>query len=165
MVFDMNKRIIIISTLFLAIDQILKLVAELNNVHISVIKNFFNLTYVQNTGAAWSILQGKTALLIIISIVMLVLIYSMTFSFSNTKFNDFAFGLLFSGVFGNLIDRVFCGYVRDFLDFEIFGYNFPVFNIADMAIIIGVILLMVASIKGEKENGNSSKSRRKLRKN
>lgn len=161
----MNKRMIAISTIFLIIDQITKAIIELNNVKVVVIKDFFNLTYVQNTGAAWSMFQGKTALLIIVSVVMLALIYNMTFSFSRSKFNDFAFGLLFGGVLGNLVDRVFYGFVRDFLDFKIFGYNFPVFNIADSAIIIGVMLLIITSIKGDNKDGNSSKSRRKIREN
>lgn len=161
----MNKRMIIISTIFLVIDQIIKSIIELNNVSVTVIKDFFNITYVQNTGAAWSILEGKQILLILISVVMLFFIYNMTFSFEKSKFNNFAFGLLFSGVFGNLIDRVFYGYVRDFLSFKLFNYSFPVFNIADMAIVIGVLLLIVSSIKGEIKNGSSSKGRRDITKN
>lgn len=159
----MNKKMVIISTIILIIDQIIKSIIQINNIHIDIIKDLFGFNYYQNTGAAWSILEGNTLLLIIISIVMLVLIYNMTFSYEETKLNNLSFGLLFGGIFGNLVDRVFYGYVRDFIDIKIFGYNFPVFNIADMAIVVGVLLLVISTLKGELKDGNNS--RRKLRKN
>ena len=84
---------------------------------------------------------------------MLVLVYSLMFSYASNKFNDTAFGLLFGGILGNLCDRIFYGYVRDFIGLNIFGYNFPIFNIADMSIVIGVILIVVATFKGDVKNG------------
>ena len=75
-----------------------------------------------------------------------------------------AFGLLLGGLSGNLIDRLFFGYVRDFLDFYIFGYDYPVFNIADICIVFGVILLIIAVLKGEDTNeDNSNRKSRKTR--
>lgn len=159
----MNKKIVIISTILLIIDQITKSLVELSDVHISIISNFFRINYYENTGAAFSILEGRVPILILISIVMLVMIYSMTFSYDESKTSNIAFGLLFGGVFGNLIDRVFCGFVRDFIDFKIFGYNFPVFNFADVFIVLGVILLLIVTIKGEKKHGSGSIRRRKLK--
>lgn len=156
----MNKKMVIISTIVLIIDQITKSMAQIYSVNISLIGNFFRLSYYQNTGAAWSILEGRQTLLIVISLIMLVLVFNMMYSYENNKLNNTAFGLLVGGILGNLIDRIFNGYVRDFLEFNIFGYNFPIFNIADMGIVIGVILVLLSTIKGEFKDG--SKGRRKL---
>ncbi len=76
----MNKKIVIISTITLVIDQILKSIIELSNAHVNVLFDIIRLNYYENTGAAFSILQGKVPYLILISIIMLVIIYSMTFS-------------------------------------------------------------------------------------
>ena len=161
----MNKRKLIISVIALVIDQITKLLVQTYNARISIIDNFFSIRYFQNTGAAWSILEGKTTLLVAVSLIMLVFVYSMMFSFDEDKLSDTAFGLLFGGILGNLIDRIFYGFVRDFIAVRIFSYNYPIFNIADAAIVIGVILLIIATIKGDIKNGNSSKRRRSISKN
>lgn len=150
----MNKKMVIISSIILLFDQIVKSIIQISNVHFNIISNILSFNYYQNTGAAWSILQGKTVVLIIISIVMLIFVYSMSFSYEDSKSKNISFGLLFGGIVGNLIDRIFYGYVRDFIDINIFSYNFPVFNIADMAIVIGVIMLIVSTIKGELKSGN-----------
>ena len=159
----MNKRKVIIAIIVLIFDQLTKVIVDAYNSQFTIIDNVFNITYYQNTGAAWSILEGNILLLIGISIVALVLVYSMMFSFENNVLNDAAFGLLFGGILGNLIDRILFGYVRDFVELNIFGYNFPVFNLADTAIVVGVIIIIIATIKGEINSGN--KSRRKWRKN
>ena len=69
----MNKKMVIISTIVLIIDQITKSMAQIYSVNISLIGNFFRLSYYQNTGAAWSILEGRQTLLIVISLIMLVI--------------------------------------------------------------------------------------------
>lgn len=158
----MNKKKTVLAIIIFVIDQILKSVVQLNNVNVSVVDNFFRLTYYQNTGAAWSILEGHSYLLILISIIMLVLVFNMMYSYEDDKLNNAAFGLLIGGILGNLCDRVFYGMVRDFIDIRLFGYEFPVFNIADMAIVIGVLLILISTIKGDLKNGNRSK--RKLNK-
>lgn len=145
----MNRKIVIIGIIALVIDQITKSLMQIYDVHFNIINGFLSLNYIQNTGAAWSILEGKLYLLIGISIVMLILVYNMSFSYDNNKLNNITFGLLFGGIIGNLIDRVFYGMVRDFIDINIFGYDFPVFNIADMAIVFGVIILLIGTLKGE----------------
>ena len=110
-----------------------------------IIPGFFSITYVQNTGAAWSILSGKQTFLIWVSVIEIAVI--TWFFFRNRKDHNrlymTALTLMLGGAFGNLIDRVFLHYVRDFLDFIIFGYDFPVFNIADSALCIGVGLLIL----------------------
>ena len=157
----MVKKLYLYMFLFVLVDQVSKNLVDfyitLNN-SISIIPNFFSLTYVNNYGAAWSILSNKNTFLIIISIVSLVIIYRFMYVFNKNKRNNVAFGLLFGGISGNLIDRALLGYVRDFLDFKIFNYNYPIFNIADCAVVIGVILLIIAIFKGEdKVENNSSK--------
>lgn len=145
----MNRKIVIIGIIALVIDQITKSLMQIYDVHFNIINGFLSLNYIQNTGAAWSILEGKQYLLIGISIVMLILVYNMSFSYDNNRLNNITFGLLFGGIIGNLIDRVFYGIVRDFIDINIFGYDFPVFNIADIAIVFGVIILLIGTLKGE----------------
>ena len=159
----MNKKIVIISTITLVIAQILKSIIELSNAHVNVLFDIIRLNYYENTGAAFSILQGKVPYLILISIIMLVIIYSMTFSYKETKITNISFGLLIGGVFGNLVDRVFYGFVRDFMDIKLFGYNFPVFNIADVAIVVGVGILLLVTLKGDSKNDNKSGGRNKLK--
>lgn len=109
-----------------------------------VIKDFFSLTLVFNDGAAWSLFSGRTLFLIIITaVVSLLTIYQILYK-SRTKFATISGSIFVGGIIGNLIDRIEMGRVIDFLDFNIFGYNFPIFNLADTFIFIGVITLSIA---------------------
>lgn len=126
---------------------------------INVINGFFNITLIGNTGAAFSILSSNTLLLIIISLVVLNVLYFCFIKGKNlSDFEQVSFGLLIGGILGNLIDRVLRMQVIDYLDFTFFGFNFPVFNLADIAIVISMILIAIQVIKGDK-NGVSSKSK------
>lgn len=148
----MNKKIFVLGTIFLIIDQITKMAIEVflqPNEIVPVIRDFFSLTCVYNTGAAFSILEGKTWFLVMLSLVILIIILKMSKDFVKNSRNVWAFGLLVAGIFGNLSDRLFLGMVRDFLKFKIFGYSFPVFNVADMCIVIGIFILIIGMIKGE----------------
>ena len=146
--------LIILSLLFLIIDQISKLLVMKNltvNNSITIIKDFFYLTYTHNTGAVFSILLGKRIFLIIITIVVLVIIFNYIKKNKITrKVELVSFSLVVGGSLGNLIDRIIHGYVIDFIDMKIFGYDFPVFNIADSFITIGVILLILTLNRKEK---------------
>ena len=148
----MNKKIFMISVIVIMIDQMSKIVIEnileLGNSFI-IIKNFLSFTYVNNYGAAFGILNKYPIFLIIVSLIALILIYSNTFNFKINKRNNWAFGFITGGILGNVIDRLFLGYVRDFISFSIKSYNAPVFNIADSAIFIGIILLIISIIKGD----------------
>ena len=158
----MKKEIFIISLIILILDQISKIIVNMYiklNSSILIIRNFFYLRNVYNEGAAFSILEGNRLLFIIIGLISIYLIYSFIKDFNNNKRNIIVFGLLLGGILGNLLDRIFLGYVRDFLDFYIFNYNFPVFNIADSAIFIGVVLLLMSMVK-EKSNGSNSTRKR-----
>lgn len=123
---------------------------------ITVIKGFFNITLIGNTGAAFSILSSNTILLIVISVVVLNVIY---FGFIKgkklTDFEQLSYGLLIGGIMGNLIDRVVHMQVIDYLDFTFFEYNFPVFNLADIAIVVSMILIVFQIIKGDKHEVSS----------
>jgi len=149
------------------LDQISKLIAESKLVKyqsVEVIKGFFDLTLCYNTGGAWSILNDSTWILILVSVVALGFMI-FTFIKSNDKLYLISASVFTGGLIGNLIDRLFNIGVVDFLDFTIFGYDFPVFNVADIfivcsAIFIGISLLLeekdVKKENGTEENGSNS---------
>ncbi|MCM1053718.1 MAG: signal peptidase II [Ruminococcus sp.] len=148
----MNKKTYLIAVIILIVDQISKSIIDVYfklNESIVVIKDFFSITVAHNTGGAWSILENYSYLFIIFSILALIILTKFMFSFKNNLRNNIAFACTSGGILSNLADRLFLGYVRDFLDFTIFGYDYPIFNIADIAIVVGVILLIIAIIKGE----------------
>ena len=155
------KKILPISLLLVVIDQIVKILV-INKMtlqqSIIVINNFFNITYVRNTGAAWSILSGNVLLLIMISIIALGVIYYYLIKDKELKKIDIlSYSMLIGGIIGNLIDRVVHGYVIDYLDFKIFNYNFPIFNIADTLIVISIIIIGISLIVGEYREQNRNK--------
>lgn len=153
--------IIIISIILLCIDQISKLLVvnlltKTNS--ITIIKNFFYLTYINNDGAAFSILVGKRIFLILIAVLVIVMLirYIKKNNIQN-KLELVSISLIIGGSLGNLMDRVVRGYVIDFLDFKLFNYNFPIFNLADTFIVIGVFLLLLKEIR--KENNLDSRNK------
>lgn len=163
----MNKKTLLTATIVLVFDQLSKALASTYlklNVPKKIIKNFFYLTFCENDGIAWGLFSNHQALIIIFTIVALLVIYKFIYSFKNNSRNNIAFGLIIGGLFGNLADRILFGSVRDFFDFTIFNYDYPVFNIADIAIVVGVILLIIAIFKGEDLSENNSKrGKRKTR--
>ena len=128
-------------------DQVTKIIVDHTlslGASYAIVDNFFYFTYAHNTGAAWGMLAGKISLFLIVSIIAAVgIIYYFIKSESYQKLTRFGLVLVFGGLIGNLIDRLAFGYVRDFIDFIIFGYNFPIFNVADMAITIGMALVIL----------------------
>lgn len=127
---------------------------------IKVIPNFFSIKYVQNTGAAWGIFSDQTMLLTIIGAIFLIVLNRyLAKEFKFTKFSMIGYGFLIGGMIGNLVDRILHGYVIDFLSFRIFSYDFPVFNVADILIVVGVFFLVVDLIRGE-INERSCRKRR-----
>ena len=155
----MLQKSLIITLLCALLDQIIKIIVMGTmgiNSSIPIIDNFFSLTYVENDGAAWSIFSVNRIFLIIISIIALVLIYLYFFKNQNLKkFELINYSILIGGIFGNLLDRIKFGKVIDYLDFNIFGYSFPVFNFADICIVISVILLLIYSITNRNEYKNA----------
>lgn len=148
----MNKKTYLIALIILIIDQVSKSIIDVYfKIHesVPVIKNFFYITVAHNTGGAWSILEDYSYIFIIFSVLALAILLKFMFSFKNNLRNNIAFACTCGGILSNLADRLFLGYVRDFLDFKIFNYDYPIFNIADIMIVIGVILLIIAILKGE----------------
>ncbi len=119
---------------------------------ITIIPDFFYLVHVGNTGAAWSMLTGKSTLLAIIAIATLVGIYIWRRALAlRDPMGQVAFGLLCGGIIGNLVDRLQHGHVVDFLDFHFGSYIYPTFNVADSAICIGVFFYIWHSFRSQPE--------------
>ena len=106
----------------------------------------FYLTYVKNTGAAFGILQDGTLVLGVLSAVVAVLltVYLLR-SRAMPTLQRTALTLILAGALGNMVDRFFLGYVRDFIHFQIPSFNFAVFNVADSCVVIGAGLLLISS--------------------
>lgn len=148
-----KERIYSIACIFLIIDQLIKILikTKMNLLQeITIIPNFFSIYYIENEGAAFSILQNKTIFLIVISIICIMLIDKYLSKAKDlTKLTRISFGILLGGMIGNLIDRLLYGTVTDYLAFNFFSYSFPVFNFADIGITIGVLLIIVMTILEE----------------
>ena len=147
-----NKpKIIINSIILLIIDIVIKLIISnklIFNQSIKVINNFFYITYVKNTGVAWSILSGKINLIIVITLIIIAILIIYIFNKkSYSVLEIISYSMILSGSIGNLIDRIIYGYVIDYLSFKIFNYNFPVFNLADVFIVVSILLILIKGIK------------------
>ncbi len=130
-----------------ALDQITKALVATYTPNISLLP-FFSLVTVKNYGAGFGILQGQQYILIAIS--LLVLAGIVYFRKSIAKEDHLAFALITGGLIGNLIDRIFRRYVIDFFDFFIGTYHWPAFNVADIALVVGVALLIINEIRKKK---------------
>lgn len=112
-----------------------------------VINGILSITYLQNDGAAWSILTGQRWLFVLIAAIAIILITMLMLRFNNQK--NYLIGLTFvlAGTIGNLIDRIINGYVVDM--FQLDFINFPIFNCADLFLTIGIAWLAILIIREE----------------
>lgn len=126
----------------------------------TIIPGFFKLVHWTNTGAAWSMFRDHGALLAIVSLVALAALFIFRRHFdAHTRLGQFALGLMFGGIAGNLVDRLMASRdhaVIDFLYFHLIRRDgseagFPAFNIADTAICVGVGLLFILSWRAEED--------------
>ena len=120
-----------------------------------IIENFFQLCYVENRGAAFGILQNRKFFFVVVTSVVIICIIFFLVKYSNNLNLLIKTGLimLLGGAVGNFIDRIRLGYVIDFLSFRLGkSYDFPVFNVADMFIVCGTILVMFLILTNKYEN-------------
>ena len=164
-----NKKLIFTIIISFIVDRITKVLIGLNYNLLEtkpIINNLFSITYVKNKGAAFSILENKIPILIIISILAIILlVYYLNKEKNISMLSTFSYGIIIGGILGNLFDRVFLNGVVDFLSFKIFDYYFPIFNIADSLIVIGIIILIIEIIINDirkwKDGYQKDNSRRK----
>lgn len=139
---------ILLTALIIVLDQISKFGAVKylkGQEPYVIIKNYFELRYVENYGAAFGILQQKRIIFIIITTLVLafMLVFLYRYYSRLTLMAKFSISLFIGGAIGNFIDRVRLGYVVDFFRVNIFNlYDFPVFNVADIFIVCGTILII-----------------------
>lgn len=142
-----SKQIYLLITLifFIVANMYLTdvIIDEIQMGNLNISNQVFALTYVENTGAAFSIFAEYPYVLIGISVI--VLVYILFYLLNNIRDismrGTFVFSMLLAGIFCNLYERIFLGYVRDFIQFTF--VNFPVFNISDMFIMISLAVLIV----------------------
>ena len=136
---------VIISIILVIIDQLIKFLIAKNVMFIEVIPHIFNIHRVYNYGVAFSFLENKLYLVLGISIVLIFFLFNMHKDLPKTKKYDILFGVIYGGIFG---------YVIDYLEVFIFKYSFPIFNLADICITLGILILLV-SMMGDRNDSRS----------
>lgn len=135
----------IISLVIVGIDQLTKYLTVQNiplHETMEVIPSLLSFTYHQNTGAAWSILEGQMIFFYIVTLIVIgVIVYYMQTQGKQDKVFAFSLSLILGGAIGNFIDRLFLQFVVDMIRLEFI--TFPIFNVADMALTVGVTLMLI----------------------
>jgi len=147
----------IIALIIIIIDQYTKALAvsKLAKGSVPLINNVFHLTYVENTGAAFGIMQNSnTVFIILIFLILSAIIFALHKYNPKQSLIQICAGLIIGGAVGNLIDRLFRGFVVDFFDFRLI--NYPVFNIADSCVVISSIIFCVYILFFDKKDDNSA---------
>jgi len=158
----MKKIILVLITVvaIFTLDRITKNIIEKNFLPMEkrvVIKNFFDITYIRNTGVAFGMLSNsppsvRTVILSITSIIALgFIIYLLIKTPSQNRFFLISLSIILGGATGNIFDRFVYGSVVDFLDFYILNYHWPAFNVADIAITVGVGLILLTTLFSNKK--------------
>lgn len=153
---------LVTAAVLVGLDQLFKqlILTHLKPVSsISVIPHFLNLTYVENRGAAFGILQGQTIILVfVVAIFLAAILYFLISGKIRSTFLIWTLSLILAGGVGNLIDRISRGYVVDYLDIGPL-FSFPVFNFADCCVVVGAIMLIIYMLflDGKKDKKEISK--------
>lgn len=147
----MELVIIVVGFLIDRLTKIWALNAFKNTQEIVLIKGFFSFMYIENKGAAWSIFLGKTVFLIIFTFIILCgIIYYLLKYRPKSKIMRTALSLIIAGAVGNLFDRVLYKHVVDFIYFHYKDvYSYPVFNFADICVVVGTVLLMICILRND----------------
>lgn len=148
----------VVAASIVALDQLTKLYVHTHfelGEFISVIPGYFNITYVRNPGAAFGIFREaeetfrKVFFLAMPPIAMVTILAILRSVANNDRIQILALSSIFGGAIGNYLDRIRFGYVIDFLDFHFQSkYSWPAFNVADSAIVVGVIVLIFLMRRG-----------------
>lgn len=150
----------IIACLVIALDQWTKWLIIKNmdfGESITIIGNFLYITSHRNSGAAWGILEGQMWFFYAITVIVIVaIIYYLKKAVKEGTIFKISLALMLGGAVGNFIDRVFRKEVVDFIHTYPFGYNFPIFNIADSSLVVGVLLLMIYMFLEERKTKEKS---------
>ncbi|MEK6453997.1 signal peptidase II [Caldifermentibacillus hisashii] len=145
----------LLSIIIIGFDQLTKwLIVKFMELgeSIPVIENLFYITSHRNRGAAWGILQGQMWLFYLITVIVVIFIIYYLQKYAKGKpLYSISLAFMLGGAVGNFIDRLFRKEVVDFIDVKIFGYDFPIFNIADSSLTIGVILLIITMFFEERK--------------
>ncbi|WP_307759958.1 signal peptidase II [Peptostreptococcus russellii] len=157
-----NLMYLVLIIILIALDQFSKIAVQQmlsGRSSLPIINGIFHLTYVENRGAAFGLMQGKQIIFAIVAAVVtvvgLVCIYKKTYG----KLVNISISLVIAGAIGNLIDRIKLGYVVDFLDFR-FIWNY-VFNLADVFVIVGTLTLCISIIISDLKEGKKEKNNKK----
>ena len=142
--------IIILVSALLGIDLLLKYLVSTYLTTVNIIDNFFSLTYVLNDGAAFSLFASRIYLLILIAIICLFFIIYELKNNLDDRVLSIGYSLALAGLLGNFLDRLIDGYIIDYLSFKILGYNYPIFNFADILIVVGIVIVIIKEILKER---------------
>lgn len=146
---------IAVAAAIIALDQASKALASQYlpfEQSLRVIPAFFNLTLIHNKGAAFGLFQNQLHLFLIFSLIAIIIIFIISLRYARKEPKlQILLGLVLGGAFGNLIDRLRIGYVVDFLDFYLFKYHWPAFNVADSAICVGIGILTIMLLNNQQE--------------
>lgn len=139
--------LIILTSLLVIADQLSKFFARHMTESVPIIKNIFHLTFVMNFGIAFGLLQGYNHIVVWLYLVVLGMIIFFYDRFPQDRFSRIMLFFIIAGIIGNFIDRIVLGYVTDFFDFRIW----PVFNLADLFLNIGIIGIIAKELLNTKK--------------
>lgn len=151
--------VVILVSVLLGLDLLLKYLVSTYLTTVNIINNFFSLTYVLNDGAAFSLFASRTYLLILIALICLFFILYELKNNLDDRVLSIGYSLVLAGLLGNFLDRLMDGYIIDYLSFKIFTYNFPIFNFADILIVVGIIVVIIKEILKERGKKNEVRSK------
>ena len=138
------------------VDRLTKIWATnnlMNGNDVVIVKNIFSFSYLENKGAAWGILEGKVNFLLIMTVIIVIgIIFYLLKYRPKSKVMRIGLSLILGGAMGNMYDRGIYKYVVDFVYFHYKDiYSFPTFNVADMSVVVGTILLVLSLLRDDKE--------------